>query len=183
MNDTNRTDSSSTSQKSDLPTETPENAAPEEIQAILADLKANAPWDRGERDAKIVMLKAQGATIRDIAAEAGVCTKTVSAICKRNFMPLDKIKETLQRVALAHGYAQFSDMTAALLTTAQNTESRNQAACARVYGELTGIIGKTNIHIGDSYAANVTVDLGSRHVHVGHDPELEARLRKELVGD
>ena len=155
----------------------------EELDAqILEDVRKNSPRGRAARDVRILMLRARGATIDTIAKEVKTSRQTVSSTFKRHEVPLEAMRDHVSRIALIHGQERADEMNVALIDSVCDKDSRNQPQAAKVWLDMAGL-GAKKVHIGDSYTANVTVDLGSKHIHVGHDPELEAKLRAELVGD
>ena len=159
--------------------ELPDTAA---IEEILEGLRKGCARGRAKRDVEGVMMLAQGLPHRVIAQELGLSPRTVGKMLIRNKKPLEELQRELRMIALAAGMERFGEVNEALLDTASNTEARHQAQAARAYGEFTGLIGKPSVHIGDVNTTNVSYDLGSKHVHIGHDPELEAKLRADLVG-
>lgn len=147
-----------------------------EIVNIAADLVSGTAPAKVRRDAEILAMTAQGAKTDEIAQACGVCTRTVKRTRARHAAPLEKLQELFSRTTLEMGAERQEDMVAALLDSASDCSNRNQASCARVFGELAGIIGKRmSVHVGDVHN-QVTLD-HSQHLQIAGRSVEESNAR------
>jgi hypothetical protein len=147
-----------------------------EILNIATALASGTAPAKVRRDAEIVVMTAQGTKTVDIALACNVSTRTVKRVRQRHEAPLEKLQDLFSRTTLEMGAERQEDMIAALLDSASDSSNRNQASCARVFGELAGIIGKRmSVHVGDVH--NQLTLTHAQHVEISTRTVEESNAR------
>jgi hypothetical protein len=148
-----------------------------EIDNIVTGLTEDAIRGRhSHRDTQIVLLAAKGLRRPEIAAAHDVHISTVQRCLKRHKEPLEQLQVLFRHSVLSRGVEREEELTTALLNTATDGSNRNQASAARVWGELSGVIGNRQaIHFGDNIA---TLNLNhERHLEILARSPAESRTR------
>lgn len=102
-----------------------------------------------ETYAETVRRIAKGQPRHEVAKAVGVSPRTIARFATAHTGDIQQERDHLKRIALGAaretdevtGEERFGTMVSSLLRTATHGEERARASCARVYGELTGLIG------------------------------------------